>query len=126
MRKQYHFRPSNSGFYAWDISKLIEKTKQLAEINVGLHEIKELDENWWYQGEEDIPSCRSITEHVKIIKDADLAYPIILSSDGRLMDGMHRICKALLLGMETIRAVQFEEDPIPDYQDIHPDDLPYD
>jgi hypothetical protein len=30
------------------------------------------------------------------------------------MDGMHRICKAYLLGMETIQVVQFSQDPEPD------------
>jgi len=40
-------------------------------------------------------------------------------------DGMHRICKALLLGHEDIEAARFENDPDPDYIGVHPDDLPY-
>jgi hypothetical protein len=58
--------------------------------------------------------------------DGDLAFPVILSSDGRVMDGMHRICKALLQGLDDIEAVRFVEDPEPDYIGVHPDDLPYD
>jgi len=46
-------------------------------------------------------------------------------SDGRVMDGMHRVCKALLEGRETIAALQFELDPEPDFRDVQPDDLPY-
>jgi len=53
-------------------------------------------------------------------------HPIILASDGRVMDGMHRVCKALNENRETISAVQFENDPEPDYIGVHPDDLPYD
>ncbi len=60
-----------------------------------------------------------------LIKETDLNYPIILSSDGRVMDGMHRVAKALLEGQETIEAVQFSQDPKPEYKDVHPDDLPY-
>ena len=28
-------------------------------------------------------------------------------------------------GQETIEAVKFRQDPEPDYEDVHPDDLPY-
>ncbi len=58
--------------------------------------------------------------------DCDLAFPVILSSDGRVMDGMHRICKALLQGLSEIEAVRFQRDPEPDYVGVDPDDLPYD
>ena len=40
--------------------------------------------------------------------------PIILSAEGYLMDGGHRVAKAWLLGMEEIQAVQFEIDAEPD------------
>ena len=56
---------------------------------------------------------------------ADLSFPIILSSDGRVMDGMHRVAKAVLLARSTIKAVQFRDDPEPDYVGVSPDDLPY-
>ena len=34
------------------------------------------------------------------IEETDLEYPIILAADGRVMDGMHRVCKALLEGKD--------------------------
>ncbi len=42
------------------------------------------------------------------------------------MDGMHRVIKAILLGRNTIKAVQFDKDLEPDYVDVQEDDLPYD
>lgn len=60
-----------------------------------------------------------------MIGETDLNFPIILSSDGRIMDGMHRVAKALLEGRGTIEAVRFRQDPEPDYEDVQPDDLPY-
>ena len=57
--------------------------------------------------------------------DADLAFPVILSSDGRIMDGMHRVCKALLHGHTHITAVRFAADPPPDHVGKNPDELPY-
>ena len=87
--------------------------------------IREIDEAFWFGDKIDELTWRSIVEHTRLIRETDLSYPIILSSDGRVMDGMHRVAKALLEGHETIDAVQFSQDPEPDYEDVHPDDLPY-
>ncbi|MGI8867636.1 MAG: hypothetical protein ACR2F6_01975 [Mycobacteriales bacterium] len=46
---------------------------------------------------------------------ADVAYPVILSSEGRLMDGGHRIARAFIDGRTEIAAVKFETDPEPHY-----------
>ncbi len=62
---------------------------------------------------------------MKLVQETDLKYPIILSNTGRVMDGMHRVIKAILLGQETIKAVQFKEDVEPDHVDVQADDLPY-
>jgi hypothetical protein len=35
---------------------------------------------------------------VQLIQHADLKFPIILSCDGSVMDGMHRVGRALLEG----------------------------
>jgi hypothetical protein len=48
------------------------------------------------------------------------------SPDGRVMDGMHRISRALLDGASVIAAVRFEVLPKPDYRNCQPDDLSYD
>jgi len=64
-------------------------------------------------------------EHVKLIEAADLSFPIILSSSGAVMDGRHRVAKAALLGQTEIAAVQFDEDPEPDYVGRGPDELRY-
>jgi hypothetical protein len=49
----------------------------------------------------------------------------MLSSDGRAMDGMQRVCETLLEGYTDLEAVRFSNDPDPDYVVVHPDDLPY-
>jgi hypothetical protein len=89
-----------------------------------LDEIRELDESFW-ANEGARMTCRQVVEHVRLMEESDLSFPIILSSDGRVMDGMHRVCKALLLGREAIEAVRFESDPKPDYVDVDPNELPY-
>lgn len=125
MRKQYHLIPSGRGFDAWDIDKLVEASKNFPVFAMDLEDIKELDENFWYQGEGDVPSARSIAQHYKLIEEADLSYPIILSAERRVMDGMHRIIKALVLGHKTIDAVVFTNTPPPDFRNVREEDLSY-
>jgi hypothetical protein len=126
MRKQYHFRPSKNGFYAWDVDKLVEKAENLPVHTVKLEEITELDENFWYQSSDTIPTVRSVAEHMRLTNETDLNYPILLSSNGRVMDGIHRVIKALIEGLDEITAVKFDIDPTPDYEDVQPSELPYD
>ena len=125
MRKQYHFRPSKNGYFAWDVDRLVELASQLTPQKISLSEISEIDEAYWFGGSDDVATCRSIAEHAQLMQEADLGYPIIMCSKGRVMDGMHRVLKALNLGLEAIDAVVFEEDPEPDFVDVRPDELPY-
>lgn len=123
MRKQYYFQPSERGLLAWDVDRLVQLTRQFPRFEVALTNIRELDEA--FHSDEEPSSWRAVVEHVRLMEEADLSFPIILASDGRVMDGMHRVAKALLLGRTTIEAVQFTHDPEPDYVGVQPDDLPY-
>ena len=126
MRKQYHFRKIDNKLYAWDVDNLIFLTKELEIENIDLSKINEFEETYWYNEEGDSPTCRSITQHIKLVNDSDLNYPIIVCPDGKLMDGMHRVVKANLLELKTIKAYRLSTLPKPDYIDVDPDDLPYD
>jgi hypothetical protein len=88
-----------------------------------LTEIRELDEPMF--GDDEPVTWRALVEHLDLLEAADLAYPIILAADGRVMDGRHRVAKALHEGRSTIDAVQFDEDPPPDYVGKGPDELSY-
>ena len=70
-------------------------------------------------------TVREVAEHVRLVQAVDLTYPIILGVDGRVMDGMHRVVRALLEGHPTIAAVQFDVHPAPDFRNCQPDQLPY-
>jgi hypothetical protein len=125
MRKQYHIRPIGNDTIIWDVDRLVDLSRAFPKIWVPLSSIRELDEPYWQSVDEPHPTCRSMIEHMQLINEADPSLPIILSSDGRVMDGMHRVAKALLEGREEIEAVQFEQDPEPDYLNKHPSELPY-
>ena len=100
-------------------------TKDLQRHRVPLTSIRELDEAYWSNEGTAQLTCRDVVEHARLIQECDLRHPVILASDGRVMDGMHRICRALLLGHDDIEAVRFAEDPEPDFVGVHPEDLPY-
>jgi len=124
MRKQYHFWRGNEGVDAWDVDRLIELSKGLAIEEITLSEIWELDSAYWF-GDEHPPTVRKVVEHFRLIEDLDPSHPIILGPDGRVMDGMHRVARALLEGRESIRAVRLTVLPNPDYRNCRPEELPY-
>jgi hypothetical protein len=125
VRKQYHFWPSDNGVLAWDVHRLIELSRDLPRIRVPVESIAELDQVYWFDGEHERPTCRKVLQHLRLIEETDLAHPIILGADGRVMDGMHRVAKAVLEERETIEAVRFATDPEPDYVGRKPSELPY-
>ena len=125
MRKQYHIRDSERGPLAWDVDRLIRLTLGQEPVDVLLESIRELDERFWFSGAGEVPTCRRVAEHARLINETDLEHPVILDPDGRVMDGMHRICKALIHGSPTIKAVRLSTMPEPDFVDIPVDELPY-
>lgn len=126
LRAQYHFRHDARGLLAWDVRRLVQRARHLPQEEVPLQAIRELDESYWYGSEGDVPTCRSIAAHMRLIEAADLAFPVILDPDGRVMDGMHRVVKALLAGQPAIRARRLPELPPPDFIGVDACDLPYD
>jgi len=125
VRKQYHFWPGERGLDAWDVDRLIELSSALPVRDVALDSIDEIDYVYWFGDQVDRPTVRRVVDHLRLIEDVDFSHPIILGVDGRVMDGMHRIAKALLEGRSTISAVRFATHPDPDYRNCRPEDLPY-
>ena len=125
MRKQYHFYIEDSTTLIWDVHRLVELSSNFEVIKIALANIKELNQPYWFEKNGNTPTCKAIANHAKLINETDLKYPIILSQKGRVMDGMHRVSKAYMLGLKFIKAVQFENDPLPDYKNLSADELSY-
>jgi len=111
---QKHSRPVDGGRAVWLTERLWELSRGLPVRLVPISSISELDQDCWF-GPETRPTLRRVAEHARRIRDADLSHPIILSASGALMDGGHRLCKALMLGHTEVAAVRFTTDPEPDY-----------
>ena len=125
MRKQYHLRTIGSDTHIWDVHKLVDASADLPVHDLPLTDIAEINENWWYQESGSVPTPESIARHIRLVQQANLTYPIILCAKGRLMDGMHRVVKALSENHKTIRAVQFQVTPPYDFRNVLLGDLPY-
>lgn len=127
VRKQYHFwKPaSGDGLDAWDVDRLIELSAGLPVHDIAVGSIAELDSVYWFDGGLHRPTVRAVVDHVRLITEVDTTHPIILGPDGRVMDGMHRVARAVLENRSTISAVQFAQLPEPDHRNCDPAELPY-
>jgi hypothetical protein len=124
VRKQYHFWPGDQGMDAWDVDRLIELAAGLPVEQVRLADLREVDSVYWFD-EAQAPTVRAVVEHCRLIAEVDTRFPIIVGPDYRVMDGMHRVARALLEGRPGISAIRLPEIPEPDYRNCRPQDLPY-
>jgi hypothetical protein len=126
LRKQYYLAPTDDGFDAWDVDRLIAFSDGLPVEKVAIDAIAEVDTAYWFQGPDQPATVRAVVDHYALLQEVDLSYPIILSPDGRVLDGMHRVARALLERRTFVSAVRLHELPPPDFTRCRPDDLPYD
>jgi predicted amino acid dehydrogenase len=124
MRKQYHMWPGDHGIDAWDVDRLVELSRHLAVEQVELAAVFEIDSVYWFDDWQR-PTVRKVVEHFRLVQEVDTSHPIILGPDGRVMDGMHRVARALLEGRRTIAARRLPVLPEPDYRNCRPEELPY-
>jgi len=90
----------------WDMAAGLPSKK------VRVKELNALDDvRWFSERMQKLPTCRAVAEHARDIYEADFGFPIILSPSGVVLDGMHRLCKAFLVGLEEIDAVQLPTMP---------------
>lgn len=57
-----------------------------------------------------INNPRRYQDDYKRILQANLSYPIIISADGDIVDGVHRLAKAYLKGKKEIKAYVFDRE----------------
>lgn len=124
MGKQYHFWPGAGGMDAWDVDRLIELAADLPTQEVALDDLPEIDSEYWFD-EQERPTVRKIIEHFRRVDGVDPSCPVILGPGNRVMDGMHRVARALLDRRTAITARRFPELPEPDYRGCDPGELPY-
>lgn len=99
------------GDMVWMVPNLIEKSKNLPVFDLPIAAIHSGGHVWG-----DDASPYAIAEHVKRAMDVDTSHPVIMCQRGFIMDGWHRVLRALIDGVPTIKAVRFEKTPQFDYK----------
>lgn len=124
LRQQYHIRDIQGVFHVWDVNKLLKLNIDQESLTMDLEKFRDqFESEYWTQGKS--LKCSEVTRHAQLIFEADLSYPILVGPDLKMIDGMHRLCKAFLQGRPTIQAVILKELPPPDYMNVALEDLPY-
>lgn len=116
MARTFHARRIGQEWWVWDSRRLVAAARELPVEAISLGHIAELDEDFWFAQPGAAPTARAVAEHAALIAAADLAHPILLCPDGRLLDGMHRVCRAWLDGVGELPARRFRFLPPPDYR----------
>jgi hypothetical protein len=113
----------SNGRVIWFIDRIWVAAKGLPEFDFPIDNVPILDEVCWFGdvwGKK--PTCRAVIEHCRRIMAADMSYPIILAPNGDVLDGVHRIARAMLEGRTTVRAVKLQN--MPPWDELIPPDDP--
>ena len=90
--------------YVWKVKSLLRASKNLSVIDWPVSDFCLQEWSW---AEEDIKN------HIERCLEADLNYPILIW-DGKIIDGCHRIIKAIALGQHKVKAKVIRDIPAPD------------
>lgn len=92
------------GAFVYDVPSLIFQSRNLQAFKIPMAAVS-------FEGIISDGNTRDFVKHMKAVLDADMSFPIIFDPAGRLLDGRHRIAKALFEQRDYILAVRFEEYP---------------
>lgn len=107
-----HKNKFRDGRNVWSVTNLIEQSNDLPVFDLPLCCFNVAARVW-----EPVESAKALAEHMKRVLAVDTSLPVILDEDGFIMDGWHRVARALLDGESTIPAVRFEKTPAADWVD---------
>lgn len=99
-----------SGKKVWFVANLIDRSKDLVPFDLPLAAIYAGSEVWT-----PVSSAYGLAQQMRRVLDVDTSHPIILDQEGFIMDGWHRVARALIDGKSTIKAVRFAETPPHDH-----------
>jgi hypothetical protein len=104
----------SNGECTWNVSDLWKAAEGVEPELIRIEDVVDieelLDSHTWSAGP---MSVREILDHVDRIANADLGYPIVLTPEGWIGDGCHRIIKAWREGRQDILVVKLKTMPSP-------------
>lgn len=103
---QDYYDDGEGNYYS--VARLIDDAKSLPVFDCPLAAINLTTQPW------DGSDMYYLAWHVRKVIDADLSVPILLDWRGRIVDGRHRVIKAIAQGKRTIPAQRMTWKPEPD------------
>lgn len=94
----------------WLVPSLISQAKDLVPFDIPLAGIYIGYDVW-----DKTSSVAGMAFHMQRALMVDTQYPIILDQEGFIMDGWHRVLRAIIDGKGTIKAVRFDKTPPANY-----------
>ena len=92
---------------------LWEASRDLPVSEVCLDHLSEVHDHDLWLAHWTNPSHPLVALEMDRVRTADLSYPILIHPAGWLMDGYHRVARALMEGRKTLPAVRFTDDNLP-------------
>jgi len=98
----------------WDLIELWKISENFETKKIAVSELwdKRYHNVWCWQQEDEEMNNQFFLHHMQRVLNADLNYPIILSEEDYIFDGVHRLMKCKHLNIEYINYKQFKKDPI--------------
>ncbi len=102
----------SDGTNEWRVADLWQAAASVPVEALALSDLSEVTclSGWWWEPE---PTFVNFVDHCRRVLDADLAYPILLGPRGEVLDGMHRIAKAMVHDVENILVQRLATMPEP-------------
>lgn len=96
----------------WVVTNLIARADGLEPFDLPLAAIHLATDVWAPE-----TSPYGMAHHMRRALDVDTSRAVILSEEGFIMDGWHRVLRALIDGKAAIKAVRFAKTPPHDYME---------
>ncbi len=104
----------SDGRCVWRAEDLWGAAKGVPTIDLPVDDfVDQLNGTCWTQGDEEVTPNWVLCHTRRILNAED--YPIIIDQDGIILDGVHRLCRAVLEGREVIATQRLTVLPEPIY-----------
>jgi len=99
----------------WLVDELWENAKELPVEYMPVEAlVGQLNGTCWTDGDEDV-TPQWVLGHTRRILKADLNYPILINSENMILDGIHRLCKAVIEGKVEVAVQRIDPLPTPTF-----------
>ncbi len=99
----------------WNLDQIWDASSSLEVFQVKVNTLwdNRYKNAWCWQHEDEVLNNQFFLHHMRRVLNSDLNYPIILSEEDLIFDGVHRLVKAKHLDLKYINCVKFKKDPNP-------------